>query len=130
VRDPQPAALVEVDLEPAVVGGLVMRRAHRGEAARRVIAALAARDDVVHVDEPRVRAAGDAATPAVAPQHGAANPRRDGLGRPRRRVAVDAAQELGVADARASSVALSSMLWPAASTQARAQSAQRVMAIW
>jgi hypothetical protein len=97
VRDPQPAALVEVDLESAVVRGLVMRRAHRGEAARRVIAASAARHDVVDVDEPRVLAAGDAAAPAVAPQHGAPDPRRDGLGRPRRRVAVDAAQELGVA---------------------------------
>ena len=97
VHDPQAAALVEVDLEPAVVGGLVMGRAHRGEAARRVVAALGPRHDVVHVDEARVRAAGDATTPAVAPQDGAADPRRDGLGRPRRRVAVDAAEQLGVA---------------------------------
>ncbi|MBK7197170.1 MAG: hypothetical protein IPH80_32320 [Myxococcales bacterium] len=62
-----------------------------------MIAARHPRDDVVDVDVPRVAAPRHDAPPAIAPQHRAPGPRRDRLGHPRRLVAVDPPQQLGVA---------------------------------
>ncbi|MBL8625825.1 MAG: hypothetical protein JNK64_31215 [Myxococcales bacterium] len=97
MAEPERVRRAAVDLQAAVVGRAVVGVAQRGEARGGVVAAARAWHEVVDVDVTRVAAARHDAAPAVAPQHGPPGPGRDRARRPRRAIAVDASEQLGVA---------------------------------